>query len=82
MRDSQTENSYKPGHVIVRAGIGCVVLIALYLAGFIVTSYFGPALRPPASAMLEFVYWPLLKCDQNDIEPFNSVIEWMRHRGH
>jgi hypothetical protein len=79
MSANQTDNPRQSGRVIARSVIRFVVVIALYLGGFVVASHFGPALRPPISTVLEFVYVPLLKCDQTDIEPFNSVIEWLRH---
>jgi len=76
MNDNQPD---KPRHIVATVAIVFVVFIALYLTGFVAASKLGPGLRPPVSTVLEFVYWPLLKCDQDNIEPFNTVIEWLRH---
>ena len=79
MSDKPSETPRKRRHVLARVAIVFVVLIALYLTGFVVAVKLGPGLSPPGSTVLEVVYWPLIKCDESDLEPFNSVIEWLRH---
>ncbi len=73
------DNPRKSRHVVMKVAIFFVVFVALYLTGFVVAVKLGPGLSPPISTVLEFVYWPLIKADENNIEPFNSAIEWLRH---
>jgi len=75
MSENHTEESR---HVGVKVAIFFVAFVALYLLGFVVAVKLGPGLSPPVSTVLEIVYWPLIKCDENNIEPFNSAIEWLR----
>jgi hypothetical protein len=80
MRDKHTDEPHKTRHVVATVAFLFFVFLALYLAGFAVAVNLGPGLMPPVSTVLEFLYWPLLKCDENNIEPINSAIEWVRHR--
>ncbi len=73
------DNPRKARHVAVKVTIFFVAFVALYLTGFVVAVKLGPGLSPPISTVLEIVYWPLIKADENNIEPFNSAIEWLRH---
>ena len=73
-------NTRKTSRIFAVAAAVVVGLIVFYLIGFVVAVQVGPALKPPVSTVLDVVYWPLIKCDQNDIEPFHSAIEWLRHR--
>lgn len=69
----------KARHVAAKVAISFVAFVALYLTGFVVAVKLGPGLSPPISTVLSVVYWPLIKCDENNIEPFNGIIEWLRH---
>ena len=79
MSDSKSNYPHKARHVVVKVAIFFLIFIALYLTGFVVAVKLGPGLSPPISTVLSIVYWPLIKCDENNIEPFNSAIEWLRH---
>ena len=79
MSDNQSKKPHKPPHVAVTGCIVFVAFTALYLIGFVVAVKLGPSMNEPASTVLSIVYSPLIKCDDNNIEPFNSAIEWLRH---
>ena len=69
----------KPRHIVAKVAIFFLIFIALYLTGFVVAVKLGPGLSPPVTTVLSVAYWPLIKCDENNIEPFNSAIERLRH---
>ena len=69
----------KARRIVIKVALYFVVFAALYLTGFVVAVKLGPGLSPPISTVLSVVYWPLIKADENNIEPFNSAIEWLRH---
>lgn len=73
------ENPRKAGHVVIKVALFFVVFAALYLTGFVVAVKLGPGLSPPISTVLSVVYWPLIKADESNIEPFHSAIERLRH---
>ena len=79
MSDNKSNKTRKARHVVVRVSIFFLIFIALYLTGFVVAVKLGPGLSPPFSTLLSVIYWPLIKCDESDIEPINSAIEWLRH---
>jgi hypothetical protein len=79
MTDKPDDNPRKARHVVAKVAIFFLIFIALYLTGFVMAVKLGPGLSPPISTVLSVVYWPLIKCDENNIEPFNSAIEWLRH---
>ena len=64
----------------IRAAIIVVVLLALYLLGFVVSVQLGPALPPAVGSVLEVVYWPLICCDRNNVEPFATVVRCLKFR--
>lgn len=79
MSDKSTDHPRQTSRRVAVGAIGVVAFVILYLIGFLVASALGPGLKPPVSSVLEVVYWPLIKCDENNIEPFHSAIEWLRH---
>ena len=79
MSDEKTDKPRKARHVVAKVAIFFVAFVALYLTGFVVAVKLGPGMGPPVSTVLSVVYWPLIQCDENNIEPFNSAIEWLRH---
>lgn len=79
MSDDPKRNRFKTRRLVAMVAIAFFVLIALYLTGFVVALTVGPGLSPPVTNVLSVVYWPLIKADENNIEPFNSIIEWLRH---
>ena len=70
--DNQTDKPRKTRHIIATVAVLFFVFIVLYLTGFAVAVKLGPGLLPPVSTVLEYLYWPLIKYDANNIEPFNS----------
>lgn len=79
MNDDRSEPARQIGHVAATSATVFVVFIVLYLTGFVVALKLGPGLTPPVSTVLEVVYWPFVKCHDEDIEPIKSAIEWLRH---
>jgi hypothetical protein len=74
------ETERKKSRIVIRVIIILFALVAVYLIGFVIAVQFGPALKPPVSTVLEFVYWPLIKCDQDNIKPFSTVIRLLKFR--
>ena len=79
MSDDPKHNHFKTRRRGAMAAIAFFVLIALYLTGFVVAPTVGPGLSPPVSNVLSVIYWPLIKADENNIETFKSIIQWLRH---
>ena len=79
MSDDPKQNPSKTRRRVAMMAIAFFVLIALYLAGFVVALKLGPGLSAPVANVLSVVYWPLIKADENNIEPFNGIIEWLKH---
>ena len=71
---------HKTSRIVIQATIIVVALVALYLIGFVVAVKLGPGLTPPVTSVLDVVYWPLIWCDRNNVEPFKTVIRWLRFR--
>lgn len=71
---------YRPGRQAAASVtvVFAVAAISIYLAGFALAVELGPGLMPPVSTVLEYIYWPLVMADQNNIEPFNTAIQWLR----
>ena len=78
-KNMSDDNPRKARRIVIKVALFFVVFAALYLTGFVVAVKLGPGLSPPISTVLSVVYWPLIKADENNIEPFNSAIEWLRH---
>src|SRR5262245_6696980 len=73
-------NTHRTLRLAIRAAIIVVVLLALYLLGFVVAVQLGPALPPSVAAILEVIYWPLISCDRNNMEPLATGIGWLKFR--
>ena len=79
MSNNHKYNRHQIHHPAARVAIALFSLIALYLAGFVVAITVGPGLSHPVTNVLSVVYWPLIKADENKVEPFHRIIEWLRH---
>ena len=80
MTNIRDDNSRKTRQRISQFVVFCFIILSMYIAGFMIALRIGPSLGPKEAAALSIVYWPLIQADVHNIEPLNSLIEYLNHR--